>query len=238
MQIYATRLEGEIPAPDWQELCGLLPAYRYEKICLLRYRQDQERSLIAGLLLRQAILDNLGTQPVHFEFNPYGKPALADRSDFHFNLSHAGDWIVCAIDQQPVGVDVEKMEAVDYASLAQVAFSPEEQNRLQDRSGADQMNYFYDVWTMKESYCKAVGLGLSLAPEKLTVKVDDQGHWLIAPQERPLWLLRQYQLESGYKLAVCARHEEFPADISLLHWRKLTGNLALPAHCRQWETHL
>ena len=149
MQLYATRLEGEIPAQEWPELCGLLPSYRQEKIRSLRVRQDRERSLLAGLLLRHAILENLGIEPVHFEFNSCGKPALAERSDFHFNLSHAGIWIVCAVDRQSIGIDVEKMEAVDFPSLARVAFSPEEQQILQNKPAADQQEYFYDVWTIK-----------------------------------------------------------------------------------------
>jgi 4'-phosphopantetheinyl transferase len=224
MRLYATRLEGEIPALAWQELCGLLPAYRYEKIHALRFREDQERSLLAGLLLRQIIIDNLGTEPGHFEFNPFGKPALAGCSKFHFNLSHAGSWIVCAIDHQPIGVDVEKMEAVDCTAMAKVAFSPKEKQLLQGKSGAAQLDYFYAVWTMKESYCKAVGQGLSISPEKVTIRIDDQGWGSIAPGEKSLWRLRQYPVEPGYKLAVCASHDAFPESLTLIAWPQLTGD--------------
>ncbi|MDR3566293.1 MAG: 4'-phosphopantetheinyl transferase superfamily protein [Negativicutes bacterium] len=224
MQIYGTRLEGAIPALSWQDLCNLIPAYRYENIRALRFRQDQERSLLAGLLLRQIIIDNVGTEPVHFEFNPFGKPSLVGCSSFHFNLSHAGNWIVCAIDHQPIGVDVEKMEVVACASLARVAFSLEEQQLLQGKSGAVQLDYFYAVWTMKESYCKAVGQGLSMSPEKVTIRIDDQGWGSIAPPEKTRWRLRQYPVEPGYKLAVCASHEAFPEDVTLIDWRQLTGD--------------
>ena len=222
MQLYATRMDGEIPAQDWQELCSLIPEYRQGKIRLLLVRQDRERSLLAGLLLRHAIRETLGEESVHFEFNSCGKPALAGRSDFHFSLSHAGIWIVCAVDGQSVGVDVEKTETVDFPSLARVAFSLEEQRTLQNKIGAEQLDYFYDVWTMKESYCKAVGQGLSLAPETLTVKAGGLGQWIIAPRENPGWRLHQYKkIETGYKLAVCALHESFTEDMHLIPWRSL-----------------
>ena len=73
MKLYATRLEDEISDQEWQDLFSLVPAYRQEKIRLLRVRQDRERSLLAGLLLRKASMDNLGVAPEHFEFNSCGK---------------------------------------------------------------------------------------------------------------------------------------------------------------------
>ncbi|MFZ2959769.1 MAG: 4'-phosphopantetheinyl transferase superfamily protein [Candidatus Ozemobacteraceae bacterium] len=181
--------------------------------------------MLAGLLLRQAIMDTWGAEPLHFDFNfnSCGKPALTGRSDFHFNLSHAGSWVVCAIAEHPVGVDVEKMEAVDFASLAQLVFSVDEHKRLHSKSGPEQMDYFFDVWTMKESYCKAVGQGLSIALEKLIITTDDQGRVLIAPHGKEPWRLQRYNVEDGYKLTVCADHETFPEDVKLINWHDLTG---------------
>jgi len=115
------------------------------------------------------------------------------------------------------------MEAVDCSSLAQLVFSPEEQKRLQQKQGEQQLNYFYDVWTMKESYCKAVGQGLAIELNKLSIKDEDQDRWLIAPPGEPPWRLRQYKLESGYKLTVCASHAAFPEEVSRIYWRDLTG---------------
>nr|WP_084787523.1 hypothetical protein [Anaerobacillus alkalidiazotrophicus] len=33
---------------------------------------------------------------------------------FHFNVSHSGNWVVCATDNQPIGIDIEEIKPIDF----------------------------------------------------------------------------------------------------------------------------
>jgi 4'-phosphopantetheinyl transferase len=58
--------------------------------------------------------------------NEYGKPFLQHYSGFQFNVSHAGELLVCASDKLRVGIDVEKIKEIDCIKLAKRFFSREE----------------------------------------------------------------------------------------------------------------
>ena len=50
-----------------------------------------------------------------FEKNQYGKPYLSEHPDFYFNISHSGEYVLCAIDNNPIGVDIEEVvRAIEY----------------------------------------------------------------------------------------------------------------------------
>ena len=71
----------------------------------------------------------------------------------YVNLSYSFPYIACAIDDQPVGLDIELMKEIDYMSLAH-QFSENEFKQVQI------LKDFYEIWTKKESYTKMIGEGL------------------------------------------------------------------------------
>lgn len=99
-----------------------------------------------------------------FWLNVQGKPGLVGSAHaLDFNLSHTGDWLVCAVTAgTPVGVDLEFCNP-DRASmkLARRFFRQEEVAALQACSEAQQSDRFYDFWTLKEAAVKARGDALA-----------------------------------------------------------------------------
>lgn len=125
-----------------------------------RRPEDQRRTVAGRWLLKRLLRAQVPDAP----FPPrltYGwqeKPLLADYPEVGFNLSHSGDWAVCALCGAPVGVDIQ-VERPLRASLIR-RFSPAEQQMLNTLPPAKQQPALYDLWCLKEAYCKCTGDGL------------------------------------------------------------------------------
>lgn len=141
-----------------------------ERLRLTRIEQPENRLSyrIAHSTLRHllaAYLD-IKAHSIRFVTGPHGKPMLPlamNRRGLSFNLSHSGQRIAIAICRHAaVGVDVERIRSgVRARSLAERFFAPEEQQLL---SHCDPLSYklaFFQLWSLKEAYVKALGAGLS-----------------------------------------------------------------------------
>ncbi|MFC0212046.1 4'-phosphopantetheinyl transferase family protein [Paenibacillus chartarius] len=203
------------PNRNYDEFDKLLEAASPEKkakAAAFRCRDDAWRTLVGEALARTAVGERLGIAPNRIEFgsSAYGKPYVVGAPELHFNVSHSGSWVVCAVARQPVGVDVERMQPVDL-SVAHRFFSRQEQRDLADKLPHEQEEYFYDLWTLKESYIKCHGHGLSLRLDSFTVRVEPGGQvtaWM--PQGEPPYSFRRYAFVPGYKLALCSGESELP----------------------------
>ena len=135
-----------------------------------------------------------------------------------------GRWVVCAISQTAVGVDVEQVRPFDLV-LAWRFFHRHECAALAVQPAAAQHDYFFRLWTAKEAYMKALGLGFqrdmasfSVAPRAdLHVALDD-------PQvsSQP-YMLSHLELDPGYRLALCRQGQPVQVlPVTLDHLLSLT----------------
>ncbi len=131
------------------------------------------------MALREILSGALELEPsaIQYELNPQGKPRLggpAAAAGLHFNLSGtAGLSLVALSWDGPLGVDVERHR--DDRSLLDVAeryFSAAEVGSLRALEPAVQLEAFHRIWTRKEAYIKAVGLGLSMELASFDVSHD------------------------------------------------------------------
>lgn len=148
-----------------------LHALRKQKITSLKKREDQCRSLAAGVLLRSALQkEKIDYDAVHFLVNEHGKISIAEYPDFYFNLSHSGDYAVCAVADQPVGIDIEKIRGRKEEQLQRLirhVCTEEERQSLENEEGEIKEREFVRIWTKKESYAKAAGMGLQLPFQRI-----------------------------------------------------------------------
>jgi 4'-phosphopantetheinyl transferase len=131
-------------------------------------REDvRRRRLVSRTVLRLALGLRLGCDPqdIRFAAEPDGKPRLAgERSPaLHFNLSHGGETCVVAIsDLGPVGVDIEEVRPRTHLErLVETRLAPAEADGIMRLDPEERPGAFYRVWTRKEAYLKARGLGLA-----------------------------------------------------------------------------
>ncbi|MDQ0273721.1 4'-phosphopantetheinyl transferase family protein [Cytobacillus purgationiresistens] len=220
MEIFTLDISGDIPNDVFFFLLEKIPNEKKRKILKFRHRADAKRSLYSELLLRYLIRKKLGILEEHIVFNTnkYGKPFLIQsKTALHFNLSHSGNWVVCALDSYPVGIDIEEIRPIDF-SLANRFFSPKEVLELNVAPEGKKLSKFYALWTLKESYIKAVGKGLSIPLDSfsiLTKNIDTPE--LSDKHKTGLYFFKQYDIDSKYKLSVCAKHFLFPDQVTMIN---------------------
>jgi len=145
-----------------------------------RFRFDKHRHtyLISHALVRQALSLSTQIAPAQFSFktNAYGKPfvaAPAHLQTVHFNLSHTEGLAAVAISKQTaLGIDVENIHRRDMTQeLAEQFFAPEECQVVSQASDQERSTKMLEFWTLKESYIKAVGMGLSIELDSFAFKL-------------------------------------------------------------------
>ena len=169
-------------------------AQRREKIARFRAEGAGRLSLGAALLLNR-VLAEAGLPPAGaFAFGPEGKPWLPDRPGLHFSLSHSGELVLCALSDAELGCDVETPRRVN-AALVRRFFHPDEQRWLFSLPQGEQDAAFLRLWTLKESYVKAIGLGLSLPLDAFCVLPEGEGYALTQRTDPRPWQLGSFQTE-------------------------------------------
>lgn len=134
---------------------------------------DRRRYVISHAKLRLILATYLQCPPqaVVFSTNDYGKPFVFDAQSrgIEFNLAHSGDRLLVGVCRgYPIGVDIEVWsENVDYEAVMELCFSADERRFWTDLPAARKTAFFYRLWTRKECFAKAVGLGLSLDVSKV-----------------------------------------------------------------------
>ena len=139
-----------------------------------RQRCDPQRLIAARGLVREILGQRLGVDPAQLELGrtAAGKPYLVDpTTTLAFNVSHAAEWLVVAVAPGgAVGVDVERLRAdIDCTRVARHMFSMHEIASLEALPPGERRRAFFSCWARKEACLKAIGTGLSIAPERIDV---------------------------------------------------------------------
>lgn len=222
-ELIAVRLNRKLDVQAFETLLTIISPEKRAAIQGYFREEDQLRSLIGELLIRKVLMDRCGLQnaDIRFMLTPNGKPMLVGAEHLHFNVSHAGDWVVCAIDKQPIGIDVEKVKAANLA-VSRSFFT--EKEHLDICHAADPNERFFDYWTLKESFIKHSGKGLSQELNSFTIFFSEHTiRVLLEGKTLENGYLKQYFLEEGYKLAVCASGEVLPETIQYYSLDEVIG---------------
>jgi 4'-phosphopantetheinyl transferase len=161
------------PTEGWSEaiVSGLLDTLDpSEKARSARFRVEAARVhyVAAHALARFAIGRALGREAgsLEFDYDPLGKPHLVGAADLGFSLSHADGLVGCALGvHREIGIDIENMrQETDLGAIADVAFAVSEREWVAALPTGDRRERFFQLWTLKEAYLKAKGVGFSHPP--------------------------------------------------------------------------
>jgi len=157
-----------------ESIAGMVSEERIKKSEKYRYEEDKKRSIAVEYLLNQMINEAIPgiKTPAKLIYDEKGKPHIYrsvdgndKKGEIYFSLSHSGDYVACIIADRPCGIDVERhSDKRDYEKVAKRICTETELTEINNETE------FYDVWTLKESVLKAVGLGLSLDMRKFEIK--------------------------------------------------------------------
>lgn len=206
---------------------SLLPRYREllsapELARMQRYHfeRDRRRDLVARTLVRTVLSCYAPVAPREWVFeSEAGRPRIAapqGRTPLEFNLSHSGNLVVLAVSGHGVGVDVERLSRNNDTVRLERYFSPLERSQLLALAPGPRHRRFFELWTLKESYLKARGVGLRLPLEAFTFEfVGDLGLTLSLESRMEdsaeRWRFWQFSPREDYLVAVCGAREGAPS---------------------------
>ncbi|MBF0226974.1 MAG: 4'-phosphopantetheinyl transferase superfamily protein [Desulfobacterales bacterium] len=204
IEIYAVNQENLIDEKKFNALLKFVSLDRQRRVKKFLKKEDSQKSLIAEVLLRSIIIQKLKIRndEISFENTKYGKPFLKNFPDFYFNLSHSGKWVVSAFSNNTVGIDIEEIKPIDLA-IANRFFSKEEYDFIMSKTEKNRIYTFFDLWTLKESYIKAIGKGFSIPLDNFTILINDDGKISLKNNDYKNYYFKQYEIDINYKMALC-----------------------------------
>lgn len=197
-----------------------------------RFDKHRHQYLITRALQRSVLSyyvnDEIRPEAWTFCENSYGKPYIGNvefKNTLSFNLSHTENMIVLAVTSgRDVGVDVEwSGRDTEILELADISFSTQERDQLFSLPFELQADRFFDLWTLKEAYIKACGMGLSIPlgqfsfefskPEGINISFDKDRN-----DQPESWQFWQIQPDEEHKIAVAIKNRHCRNLYSLRMW--------------------
>jgi 4'-phosphopantetheinyl transferase len=224
VHVWAVALDR--PADEVAELAALLSNEEQGRAAKFRHSPSRKEFIVARGLLRVLLADCMDMDPreVRFSQTSRGKPRLAgpEPTPVCFNVSHSHGLALFALTGRcEVGVDLERVRPFsDEMGLADRFFTPREAAALRALDAAGRLETFFRLWTRKEAYLKAHGLGLSFGLERVEVShtPEDPAHVVHIDGDRRAaarWSLRTLAPAAGYVGALALQAH----DYRLFCWR-------------------
>ena len=206
-------------------LLNSLPIKNQNQIINKVQQHDREMALISQILLRHIFINDykIKIDKIRILNGLHGKPFIETNRDLFFNLSHSGNWVFLAVSNKEVGVDIEKEKEIEINTAINF-FSREEYNYLQNQKGEKANSEFFKIWTLKESYVKALGLGLYKPLRSFTVITNHEEVKLRdseTPENNTAWNWEYLQIKKGYHLSVCMNSENSSCSVQTIESSQL-----------------
>lgn len=170
-----------------------------------RFERDRHEHLVSRALVRACLARHLSADPRSFRWHlgPQGKPSLDPRREIFFNASNHRDVVVCALSRfEELGVDVEPTSRGDeILGVTRTVFSAREIAALEALPLPAQRERAVTLWTVKEAYIKALGLGMSAPLLSMTIDLDAEPP---IAEGNPGWFF-DFQDRDGARIATAVR---------------------------------
>lgn len=143
---------------------------------LPRNLQEKQRSRSAQILLNKSLekVDRTIELPVKYSRNRYGKPYLTDYPKIYVNWSHSGEYILCGVADCEIGVDLQYNKKEPKESLVRRTLDASELEHYQGIPEKERQSCFYEYWTLKESFLKALGTGFHTSLKTFSVLMGQE----------------------------------------------------------------
>ncbi len=214
-----------LPESMYRAFFDVASAERKERAVKYLKREAACRTLVADLLFRYAVRHTTGLdiRRLNILKNEYGKP-MFENLDLHFNISHSGEWVVCAIDKYEIGIDIEEYRPIDIR-IAERFFSRKEILFINGfKTEEERYCSFFKIWTLKESYIKSIGKGLYCPLNHFSCILSEAGAPLeFEPLSRslPVKKFRLLDIDPCYSCAICGSETIFKMTPIVLTPEKL-----------------
>lgn len=215
-------MDGDVlkDAAKFQIAMELVGEKRKAKVEKMVKEESKRLSLSGGLLLRYAFstMNEISLYD-KIKITEKGMPYLPNH-EYFFSLSHSGRFAICSFSHEPIGCDIEKMRA-KIPKVAKI-FSPEEEQIFFRLDEANKKEFFFQLWTRKESVTKWMGKGIAYPFDSFSVMDGLRNRNIIVIESKKLFL-KSLQMED-YMISLCNERGNFPQEIKKINWDILTEN--------------
>src|ERR1041384_4615882 len=229
--VHIRRVSLDPPDSTVEKLTEVLAIDEVTRANRFHFEADRRHFIVARACLRKLLGDYLGigATAIHFNYSEHGKPSLEksiNAQQLSFNLAHSGSLALYAFTlKRRIGVDLEQIRpefTVD--EIARRYFSASEIDRLSQLPPALRHQAFFNCWTRKEAFIKAMGIGLSLPLDQFDVTLAPnepatlvQTRW--NDEESSRWSLTALDAGRDYVAAVAVEGH----DLELRTWHLETN---------------
>ena len=198
-----------------KECCAEVLGYGNKEVAL--------RRLLGEALVRFALKKywNLTSEDYRIDRGEKGKPFIVGVENVFFNISHSGDYVVCAVSDREIGIDIEK-RAKARMEVAGRFFHGEEVAQLKMLEEDKQDQLFFNYWSVKESFLKYIGTGLARPLNSFIVSFSGEGVSLFEGGNKLPLYVHTCPVDDGYACHVCCEYEEL-TGIHEIFLEEITG---------------
>lgn len=163
---------SNITEESLQQRLSSLPLWRREQALRYKHLSGRRECTMSYLLLFEMLKDEYGINtPPHFTIGEHGKPSLNEHPNIHFNLSHCKEAVICAIADEPIGVDIECERKIT-PSLIRYTMNDDEIRQIEQSNNPTAT--FLQFWTAKEAVFKLTGSGITDNVKDILTKAEAQ----------------------------------------------------------------
>lgn len=158
--VYLVEIKDNIDENIFKFLLAYVEPYKRKIIEAHPKKEEAERMLVGDILVKYVLKTkfSISMSNLNIQQGEFGKPYLPEFSDIHFNISHSGDYVVCAFFDSPIGVDIQTI--LTYSEkIAKRVLSCEKIKKIEESQNPDLA--FTTCWAEKEALLKMVGCGFS-----------------------------------------------------------------------------
>ena len=186
VHVWLARPDNVTDADKLQQYQSLLSAGERERYRRFHFDRDRHHYLVAHALLRSALSAYVDVDPANWQFsgNQHGRPEISAPDiapSLRFNLTHTNGLVACVVTLEvDCGIDVERLSARgNLMAIAEKMFAVSEQQALKRLDGVAFQDRFFVYWTLREAYCKALGVGIANASKDYGFVEQAAGQWEI-----------------------------------------------------------
>lgn len=179
------------------------PDVSHDQSCIQsRYQIRTDINKIGRSLLRYGLRRhfNLGGEDIVLTHGQHGKPYLKN-SPLFFNISHSDRAIACCISDKEIGIDIQKNITLSNWNILKSFFSSSELNQVIEADNKSEK--FTEIWAMKESYLKMLGVGFNRNLRSFSI-IKDGADYRVEDQNEILCRIFLRDLLPDYKIAICS----------------------------------
>lgn len=215
-RIYAMNAEGR----DFTEerFASYVSEDRRREARKRRKERDRQLFLAAEILLNRSLQMEGRNLPLPAAYmrNPYGKPCLPEAAGRCANWSHSGSWVICALSDREVGVDLQEAVKEPKEALVRRTLQPEELAFYEQASADRKKRLLYEYWVLKESFLKAKGTGFHTSLDTFYIEMGNGAPKAVQRAGGQPYTCRLLDFaDESYAAALCVEGEEDPGKLRI-----------------------